>query len=88
MPHQRPLLPIFNGGQVMVFFRNNWREIYEAIRNANSLLDNIDNVTILSADRIASLKGEALFLRSFNYVTLYDFFRTSSIGHHYRRAES
>jgi len=56
------------------FFRNNWREMYEAIRNANSLLDNIDNATALSPDRIASLKAEAIFLRAFNYYVLYDLF--------------
>ncbi len=56
------------------FFRNNWRELYEAIRNANSLLDNIDDVTSISAEKISSLKAEALFLRAFNYSVLYDFF--------------
>lgn len=56
------------------FFRNNWREIYEAIRNANSLLDNIDNVTALSSGKISSLKAEATFLRAFNYYVLFDFF--------------
>ncbi len=56
------------------FFTGNWREIYEAIRNANSLLDNIDNVTSISAAKIASLKAEATFLRAFNYYALYDFF--------------
>ena len=56
------------------FFRNNWREIYEAIRNANSLLDNIDNVTAISPERINALKGEALFLRGFNYYVLHDLF--------------
>ena len=56
------------------FFRNNWRQIYAGIRNANSLLDNIDNVTSISADQIASLKAEAIFLRAFNYAVLYDFF--------------
>ena len=56
------------------FFRNNWREIYEAIRNANSLLDNIDNVTAIPADRVAALKGEAVFLRAFNYWVLFDHF--------------
>jgi len=56
------------------FFRNNWREIYEAIRNANSLLDNIDNATSISGDKVASLKGEAQFLRAFNYTVLYDLF--------------
>ncbi len=56
------------------FFRNNWREIYEAIRNANSLLDNIDNVTTLAPAKIAALKGEAQFLRAFNYYVLQDLF--------------
>jgi len=56
------------------FFVNNWREIYEAIRNANSLLDNIDNVTAISPEKIASLKAEALFLRAFNYYVLHDIF--------------
>ena len=56
------------------FFRNNWRELYEAVRNANSLIDNIDNVTAIPADKIAALKGEALFLRAFNYYVLHDLF--------------
>ncbi len=56
------------------FFRNNWRELYGAIRNANSLLDNIDNVTSISKGKVASLKAEATFLRAFNYYVLYDFF--------------
>ncbi|MEM7369664.1 MAG: RagB/SusD family nutrient uptake outer membrane protein [Bacteroidota bacterium] len=56
------------------FFRNNWRELYEAVRNANSLLDNIDNVTAIPADKIANLKGEAQFLRAFNYYVLHDLF--------------
>ncbi len=56
------------------FFRNNWRELYEAVRNANSLLDNIDEVTAISANRIAALKGEAQFLRAFNYYVLHDLF--------------
>lgn len=56
------------------FFRNNWRELYEAIRNANSLLDNIDAVTAISADKVAALKGEAQFLRAFNYYVLQDHF--------------
>lgn len=56
------------------FFRNNWRELYEAIRNANSLLDNIDEVTALPANKLAALRGEAQFLRAFNYYVLHDFF--------------
>ncbi len=57
-----------------IFFVNNWREMYEAIRNANSLLDNIDNATSLSPDRINQLRAEAVFLRALNYYNLYDFF--------------
>ncbi len=64
----------FQWGPSNLFFRNNWRELYEAIRNANSLLDNIDNVTALPPEKISSLKGEALFLRAFNYYVLHDLF--------------
>lgn len=56
------------------FFRNNWRSIYVAIRNANSLIDNIDNVTSIPPDKVKALKAEAIFLRAFNYYILYDFF--------------
>ena len=56
------------------FFTNNWRGMYEAIRNANSLLDNIDKATSVPAEKIATLKAEAVFLRAYNYYTLYDFF--------------
>ncbi len=56
------------------FFRNNWREIYEAIRNANSLIDNIEEVTALPAEKISALKGEAQYLRAFNYYVLHDLF--------------
>lgn len=58
------------------FFRNIWRDKYSAIGVANSILDNIDNVTALSANKLASLKAEATFLRAYNYVILYDFFGT------------
>lgn len=51
---------------------NTWREIFEAIRNANSLLDNIDNVTTIPAEKVAALKAEATFLRAWNYSEAYD----------------
>lgn len=56
------------------FFRNNWQQIYAAIRNANALLDNIDEVTAIPRDKVAALKGEAQFLRAFNYHVLEDLF--------------
>ena len=51
---------------------NTWNEIYEAIRNTNSLLDYIDNVTSIPAEKVAALKAEATFLRAWNYSELYD----------------
>jgi len=64
----------FNWNVSNNFFRNAWRGSYEAIRNANSLLDEIDNVSALSADKVAVIKGEATFLRAYNYAFLHDFF--------------
>jgi hypothetical protein len=49
-----------------------WEEIYEAIRNCNSLLDYIDGVTTLPAAKVAAFKAEATFLRAWNYSELYD----------------
>ncbi|GAB1855312.1 RagB/SusD family nutrient uptake outer membrane protein [Flavobacteriaceae bacterium MHTCC 0001] len=49
-----------------------WRQIYEAIRNCNALLDHIDNVTTLPAEKVAAFKAEATFLRAWNYSELYD----------------
>ncbi len=56
------------------FFTNNWRNMYEAIRNANSLLDNIDKASSVPAEKIATIKAEAVFLRAYNYYSLYDLF--------------
>ncbi len=64
----------FNWSVSNSFFRNVWRDSYVAIRNANSLLDEIDNVSALSADKVSVLKGEASFLRAYNYIFLHDFF--------------
>ena len=51
-----------------------WREIYQAIRNCNSLLDYIDGVSSLPAAKVAAFKAEATFLRAWNYSELYDLF--------------
>lgn len=64
----------FNWNPSNPFFRDVWRDRYSAIGVANSILDNIDNVTSIPASKIASLKAEATFLRAYNYVILYDFF--------------
>lgn len=49
-----------------------WNEIYEAIRNCNSLLDYIDGVSTIPAEKVAAFKAEATFLRAWNYSELYD----------------
>ena len=54
--------------------RVGWQELYTAIRNCNALLDHIDNVTTLPADKVAAWKAEAAFLRAWNYSELYDLF--------------
>lgn len=51
---------------------NTWNQIYEGIRNCNSLLDYIDDVTTLPAEKVAAFKAEATFLRAWSYSELYD----------------
>ncbi|TYA73992.1 RagB/SusD family nutrient uptake outer membrane protein [Seonamhaeicola marinus] len=70
-----------------------WNQIYEAIRNCNALLDHIDNVTTLPADKVAAFKAEATFLRAWNYSELYDLWgpvplvtTTLDLGFEYPRA--
>lgn len=51
-----------------------WRNMYVSIRNANSLLDNIDNITSLSADKVKQYKAEAQFIRAADYYYLWECF--------------
>lgn len=51
-----------------------WRNWYQSIRNANSLLDNIDKATSLSAEKVKQLKAEATFIRAADYYFLWDFY--------------
>lgn len=62
----------FNAGNTENNLRVTWEQIYQGVRNANSFIDNIDAVTSLTLEERASLKGEARFLRAFNYMELYD----------------
>ena len=55
-------------------FSTPWQQYYESIRNANSLLDNIDKVTGLSADKIRQYKAEARFIRAADYYYLWEYF--------------
>ncbi len=55
-------------------FSNQWRQYYQSIRNANSLLDNIDNVKTLSPEKVKQLKAEARFIRAADYYYLWELF--------------
>ncbi len=55
-------------------FSGRWQTYYQSIRNANSLLDNIDNVTTLSAEKVKQYKAEARFIRAADYYYLWEFF--------------
>ena len=51
-----------------------WQQYYESIRNANSLLDNIDKVTTISVDKVKQYKAEARFIRAADYYYLWELF--------------
>ncbi len=57
-------------------FSTPWRDYYQSIRNANSLLDNIDQVTALSPDKVKQFKAEARFIRCADYYYLWELFGT------------
>ncbi|MDE0471004.1 MAG: RagB/SusD family nutrient uptake outer membrane protein [Ekhidna sp.] len=49
---------------------NAWRENYEVILGANSIIANADAISDASEDEIDQLKGEAYFLRAISYFQL------------------
>jgi starch-binding outer membrane protein, SusD/RagB family len=51
-----------------------WNSFYPSIRNANSLLDNIDKVTELSEEKVKQLKAEARFIRAADYYYLWEIY--------------
>ena len=64
----------FNWDSQSTVFSGRWQSYYQSIRNANSLLDNIDNVTSISADKVKQFKAEARFIRAADYYYLWEFF--------------
>jgi hypothetical protein len=56
------------------FLQAHWASMYRAIRNANSLLDNIGNVQGISSGKLAQMTAEAKFIRGAAYLHLYDIF--------------
>lgn len=57
-----------------VFLRTIWVQMYTAVRDANVLLENIDNITSMSGDRLAQYKAEARFIRGEAYAHLHRYF--------------
>lgn len=64
----------FNWDSQSTVFSTPWQQYYASIRNANSLLDNIDNVKTLTADKIKQYKAEAMFIRAADYYYLWEIF--------------
>ena len=64
----------FNWDPSVGAIRGGWSNWYISIRNANSLLDNIDKATALSAEKVRQLKAEATFIRAADYYYLWDFY--------------
>ncbi len=66
----------YNWDSQSTMFSNPWQQYYQSIRNANSLLDNIDNVTTISAEKVEQYKAEARFIRAADYYFLWEYFGT------------
>lgn len=57
-----------------VVIRGFWQQAYEAISNANALIDHLDNTKEVKAEVIDPIEGQARFLRAFTYFYLVRFF--------------
>lgn len=68
------LFSSFSWDSQSTMFSATWQQYYESIRNANSLLDNIDKVSSLSADKLKQFKAEARFIRAADYYYLWELF--------------
>lgn len=51
-----------------------WRRPFLAIRNANLVIENVDNVEDMTADEKAQYKAEARYIRGAKYSMLYNWF--------------
>ena len=56
------------------FLQNAWSQYYISIRNANSLLDNIDKVTGIPDEKVQKFNAEARFIRAVDYYSLWQLF--------------
>lgn len=56
------------------FLRSIWSQMYRAVRDANVLLENIDQVTAIPPARLAQYKAEAQFIRAEAFAHLHRYF--------------
>ena len=56
------------------FLRSIWVPMYTAVRDANVLLENIDQITSIPPARLAQYKAEGQFIRSEAFAHLYRYF--------------
>jgi starch-binding outer membrane protein, SusD/RagB family len=68
------LFMTFSWDSQNTMFTAPWQSYYQSIRDANSLLDNIDKVTAIPADRVKQFKAEARFIRAADYYYLWELF--------------
>src|SRR5690606_26552205 len=59
----------YSAGAEDTHITNLWNYLYQGVNRANNLLDNIDGASV-PEDFKRHVKGEALFLRSFYFFTL------------------
>ncbi|GAA4300106.1 RagB/SusD family nutrient uptake outer membrane protein [Compostibacter hankyongensis] len=69
--NQATLYMTFNWDPQENILSNVWQQYYVSIRNANSLLDNIDRATAISPEKVAGYRAEARFIRAADYYFLW-----------------
>jgi hypothetical protein len=55
------------------WLNGHWNKCYQGVRDANALIDNVDNVD-MSDSKKTLLRAEARFIRAVAYIFLYDWF--------------
>lgn len=53
---------------------NVWRQMYQSIANANTIIGNLQNAEGIPQERLDELEGQAKFIRAFNYFFLVRWF--------------
>lgn len=61
--------------------RTSWDLFYITINNVNNILVNADNISFVSAEQEANIRGQALALRAYAYFNLVTLFQFTYLGH-------